>query len=70
MLFPLSQELRCKESGQKVKISNSDMEDKCEDSSDHETDQYEKQKYEDRVNGSRVRAEDQASLLMEQNFDT
>ena len=40
MLFPLSQELQCEDSSQKVEVSNSDMEDNCEDildSSDHET---------------------------------
>ena len=53
MLFPLGQELHCEHNSQKVKISNSDMEDNCEDimdSSDHETDQG------------------QANLLMAQHF--
>ena len=42
MLFPLSQELQCEDNSQKVKISNSDMEDNYEDSRDQETDQDEK----------------------------
>ena len=45
ILFLLSQELHC---SQKVEVSNSDVEDNCEDildSSDHETDHDEKQEY-------------------------
>ena len=69
MLFPLSQELQCGDISQKVEVSNSDMEDNCEDildSSDHETDHNEKQEYVDPVARSRTRAQDQANLLMAQ----
>ena len=70
MLFPLSQELQYEDNSQKVKISNSDMEDNFEDSSYHETDQDEKQEHEGPVNRSIARVQDQANLLMAQNFDT
>ena len=73
MLFPLSQELQCEDISQKVEVSNSDMEDNCEDildSSDHETDHDEKQEYVGPVTRSRARAQDQANLLMAQYFDT
>ena len=58
---------------QKVKISNSDMDHNCEDmwnSSDHETDQDEKQEYVGPVTRSRTRAQDQANLLMAQYLGT
>ena len=56
MLFLLSQELQCEDNSQKMKISNSDMEDNCEDSSDRKTDQDEKQEYMDPVIRYRARA--------------
>ena len=67
MLFQLRQELQCEDNSQKVKVSNSDMEDNCEDildSSDHETDQDEKQEYVGPVTRSRARTQDKANLLM------
>ena len=48
MLFPLSQELQCEDSSQKVEVSNSDTEDNCDEvleTSDHETEDEEKQEY-------------------------
>ena len=73
MIFPLSHEMQCEDSSQKVEVSNSDMEDNCEDildSSDHEADQDEKQEYVGPVTRSRARTQDQANLLMAQYFDT
>ena len=67
MLFPLNQELQCEDSSQKVEVSNSDVEDNCEDildSSDHETDHDEKQEYVGPVTRSTARAQDQDILLM------
>ena len=73
MLFPLSQKLQCEDTSPEVEVSNSEIEDKCEeilDLSDHETDNDEKQEYEGPVTRSRARAQDQANLLMVQYFDT
>ena len=72
MLFPLGQELQCKDESHKVQVSepmenngNTEM-----DSDKGESDMEEKQEYEGPVTIARTKALAQTNMIMAQYFDT